>query len=218
MTGVREQLRRGIFGEGPGAALATLAVGAVAIAASLPYDALNHGPNVVFLRTPLDDLIPVVAPLVVPYVSLRPFIYASAVLFLLFRVRIYRSAALAMILTFVASYACYVFLQSYVERPEVAGDDVFSAMIREVYAGDQPYNDFPSLHASLSTLFAIHWWRVDRRLGVAIGIWAALIAVSTVFVKQHYVPDVVAGVALAVVASLVGLRIFVDQGAERRST
>lgn len=123
-----------------------------------------------------------------------------------------------MILTFAASYACYAFLQSYVERPQVAGDDVFSAMIRNVYAGDQPYNDFPSLHASLATLFAIHWWRVDRRLGAVIGIWAALIAVSTVFVKQHYVPDVVAGVALAVVASLVSLRLFVDQGAERRST
>ena len=199
-------------------AAATLVLGALAIAASLPYDALNHGPNVIFLRTPLDDVIPIVGPFVVPYVSLRPFIYTSAALFLVFRARIYRSAALAMIVTFAVSYACYVFLQSYMERPQITGDDVFSRMIRDVYAGDEPYNDFPSLHASLSTLFAIHWWRVDRRVGAVAGIWAALIAVSTVFVKQHYVPDVVAGVALATAASLVALRICAAQGGVRRGT
>lgn len=217
MRWIAGQLGRGIFGERMPVAAATLVLGAFAIAASLPYDALNHGPNVIFLRTPLDDVIPIVGPFVVPYVSLRPFIYTSAALFLVFRARIYRSAALAMIVTFAVSYACYVFLQSYMERPEITGGDVFSGMIRDVYAGDEPYNDFPSLHASLSTLFAIHWWRVDRRVGVVTGIWAALIVVSTVFVKQHYVPDVVAGVALATVASLTALRICAPGGGERRA-
>jgi len=203
---LREQLRRGIFGEGPRSAIVTLVLGAVAIVVSLFYDALNHGPYVLFLRTPLDDLIPVVGPFAVPYVSLRPFIYLSAVLFLLFRVRIYRSAAVSMIVVLVTSYALYAFLQTYIDRPAIAGDDLFSRMIRDIYASDQPYNDFPSLHASLSTIFAIHWLRVDRRVGVPIAIWAALIVLSTVFVKQHYLPDVVAGVLLGSVASRWSLR------------
>ena len=206
MSRLREQLRRGIFGEGPRSAIVTLVLGAVAIVVSLFYDALNHGPYVLFLRTPLDDLIPVVGPFAVPYVSLRPFIYLSAVLFLLFRVRIYRSAAVSMIVVLVTSYAFYAFLQTYIDRPAIAGDDLFSRMIRDIYASDQPYNDFPSLHASLSTIFAIHWLRVDRRVGVPIAIWAALIVLSTVFVKQHYVPDVVAGVLLGSVASRWSLR------------
>ena len=218
MPSLRDHLRQGIFGESAAKAVVTLATGAIAIAASLPYDVLNHGPSVLFLRTPLDDLIPVVGPFVVPYVTLRPFIYASAVLFLLFRVRIYRSAAVAMTATFVVSYACYTFLQSYVERPQITGDDVFSRMIREVYASDQPYNDFPSLHASLSTVFALHWWRAHRRVGAVVGTWAALIVLSTMFVKQHYVPDVVAGVSLGAAASFVPLRAFARQGAARRST
>jgi len=198
---LREQLRSGIFGERPRSAIVTLVLGAAAIGVSLFYDALNHGPSVLFLRTPLDDLIPVVGPFVVPYVSLRPFIYLSAALFLLFRVRIYRSAAVSMIVVLLVSYAFYALLQTYIDRPAIAGDDLFSRMIRDVYASDQPYNDFPSLHASLSTIFAIHWLRVDRRLGVPIAVWAALIVVSTVFVKQHYVPDVVAGVLLASITS-----------------
>lgn len=211
MTWLREQLRLGIFGESPRTAVVTLVLGATAIALSLFYDALNHGPSVLFLRTPLDDAIPVVGPFVIPYVSLRPFIYLSAVLFLLFRVRIYRSAAVSMIVVLLVSYAFYAFLQTYIDRPAILGDDLFSRMIRDVYAGDQPYNDFPSLHASLSTIFAIHWLRVDRRLGVPIAIWAALIVLSTVFVKQHYVPDVVAGVVLAAIASWWSLRSLAER-------
>ena len=213
MAWLRAQLRSGIFGQSPRGATFTLALGAVAIVTSLFYDALNHGPYVLFLRTPLDDLIPVVGPFAIPYVSLRPFVYGSALLFLLFRARIYRSAALSMTITLVVSYAFYAFAQSYIERPVLTGTDVFSQMIREVYAGDQPYNDFPSLHASLSTIFAIHWWRVDRRIGPAVAIWVALIVVSTVFVKQHYVADMVAGVLLAFAASWVSRRVVGERWA-----
>ena len=215
MAWLRAQLRSGIFGESPRGVALTLVLGVVAIVTSLFYDALNHGPYALFLRTPLDDLIPVVGPFAVPYVSLRPFIYGSALLFLLFRARIYRSAALSMTFTLLVSYAFYAFAQSYIERPVLTGTDVFSQMIREVYAGDQPYNDFPSLHASLSTIFAIHWWRVDRRIGLGVAVWAALIVVSTVFVKQHYVADMLAGVLLAFIASWVSLRVVGERWVAR---
>lgn len=211
MTRLREQLGLGVFGESPRTAVVTLVLGVTAISLSLFYDALNHGPYVLFLRTPLDDAIPVVGPFAIPYVSLRPFIYLSAVLFLLFRVRIYRSAAVAMIVVLLVSYAFYAFLQTYIDRPAIIGEDLFSRLIRDVYASDQPYNDFPSLHASLSTVFAIHWLRVDRRLGVPVAIWTALIVLSTVFVKQHYVPDAVAGVVLAAIASWWSLRLLAER-------
>ena len=77
-----------------------------------------------------------------------------------------------------------------------------------MYAGDQPYNDFPSLHTSLSTIVAVHWWRVDRRAGLAAGAWTLLIVASTVLIHQHYLADLAGGLILAAVACLVGLRLF----------
>ena len=198
---IRTPLAQGIFCEGRRAALITLALGAVTFAVSLIYDPLNHGPYRIFLRTPLDDAIPVISAFVIPYVSLRPFLYGSLVLFLLFRVRVFRSAALSMIVVFAVSYLFYFFLQSFIERPTLTGDDLLTGMIRDVYASDQPFNDFPSLHASLSTLVAVHWLRVSGRIGVPVAIWAALIVLSTVFVKQHYVADMVAGTGLAYAVS-----------------
>lgn len=210
MTWLRAELRSGIVGQRASGALITIAFGVVAMMASLFYDALNHGPNRIFLRTPIDDLISVVGAFVIPYLTLRPLIYGSALLFLLFRARLYRSAALSMTIALVVSYACYALAQSFIERPVIAGEDLFSRMIRDVYASDAPYNDFPSLHASLATIFAIHWWRVDRRIGLAVALWVGLIVLSTVFVKQHYVADMLAGVLLAIVASRVSLRSVAD--------
>jgi len=208
ITWARGQLRRGIFGESRGVALATLVLLLAWYGMSLVYTPLNHGPNRIFLRTPLDQAIPVVPVFVIPYISLTPYIAVTMALLLLARVRLFRSAAAAMIIAWLVSYAFYFFLQSYVARPELAGSDPLTALIRTVYAGDQPYNDFPSLHTSLSTVVAVHWWRVDRRIGIVAGAWTLLIVASTVLIHQHYLADLAAGLILAALASLVGLRLL----------
>ena len=211
MEWLKAQLKQGIFGTGwTNAGISVLLAVGVYVTSEIYY-ALNHGPNVIFMKSPLDDLIPVVPPFVIPYVSLEPFIYATLVLFLLFRTRIFQSAALTMIAAWFVSYLFYYFLQSVMIRPTLTGTDALTQMIRGVYASDNPYNDFPSLHTSLSTILAIHWWRVDKRIGVPVAIWVALIVASTVFVKQHYVADVVAGLLLAFGAAFFFLRQIVDR-------
>src|ERR1019366_99806 len=120
----------------------------------------------------------------------------------------------AMIIAWLVSYAFYFFLQSYVARPELIGSDPPPPPIPTAYAGDHPYNDFRSLHPSLSTIVAIHWWRVDRRLGIAAGVWTLLIVASTVLVHQHYLADLAGGLTLAAVACVVSIRLFArDRGA-----
>ncbi|MCL4393808.1 MAG: phosphatase PAP2 family protein [Chloroflexi bacterium] len=207
MEWLKRELRHGVLGTGWANVFFCLLLAAGVYLTSEIYAVLNHGPSVVFLKTPLDELIPVVPPFVIPYVSLEPVVYGTLVLFLLFRTRVFQSAALSMIAAWFVSYAFYLFLQSYVDRPALVGTDTLTQMIRGVYASDNPYNDFPSLHTSLSTILAVHWLRVDRRLGSLVALWFVLIIASTVFVKQHYVPDVVAGLLLGLGVSRVFLRV-----------
>jgi len=211
MEWLKAQLKQGVLGTGWANAGISLLLAISIYFTSKIYYVLNHGPNVIFLKSPLDDLIPVVPPFVIPYVSLEPFIYATLVLFLLFRTRIFQSAALTMIAAWFVSYAFYFFLQSFMDRPTLTGADTLTQMIRDVYASDNAYNDFPSLHTSLSTILAIHWWRVDKRIGVPVAIWVALIVASTVFVKQHYVADMIGGLLLAFGAAFLFLRQIVDR-------
>ncbi len=208
LSRLRTELRRGVIFIGWRGAAFCVALGVGDYVASLGYDYLNHGPYRLFLRSPIDQALPVVPLFVVPYVSLQPFIYASLVIFLLFRARVFQSAVLSMIVTFMVSYVFFAFLQTFVDRPVLTGDDVFTKMVRDVYAGDHPFNDFPSLHVSTSTIIAIHWWRFGRRFTWPLILWAALIATSTVMVRQHYVADVAGGLILAFATSLFFLRLM----------
>jgi membrane-associated phospholipid phosphatase len=205
---IRSELRRGVFFIGWKGAALCIALGVANYVTSLGYDYLNHGPYRLFLRTAIDQALPVVPLFVVPYVSLKPFLYVSLTIFLLFRARVFQSAVLSMIVTFLVSYVFFAVLQTYVDRPALTGSDPLTGMIRDVYAGDHPFNDFPSLHVSLSAIIAIHWWRVSRTLAWPLVIWAALIAMSTVMVKQHYVVDIAGGLIVAFASSLFFLRLF----------
>lgn len=152
------------------------------------------------LALPLDSRIPFVGVFVVPYLSY--FLYLLVAVVVLWRRQKEPALArflLAAVLVLAAAYVTYAYFQTVVERPDVAGADLFSRMVRYVYHFDQPYNVFPSLHAALSTLAVLCLYR--RTPGAwFLAAWGLLIAISTVFVKQHYVLDVLAGAALAVAA------------------
>ncbi|MGD0575050.1 MAG: phosphatase PAP2 family protein [Anaerolineales bacterium] len=187
----------GVFGTGWINAAICLVLAVAVYFTSGIYAALNHGPAVLNLRTPLDAALPVVPIFVIPYDSLEPLVYATLIIFLVFRTRVFQSACLALISAWLVSYAFYFFLQTEVIRPVLTGTDLLTRMIRDVYAGDNPFNDFPSLHTSLSTILAIHWFHIDRRLAIILAVWTALIVASTVLIKQHYVADVASGLLLA---------------------
>jgi membrane-associated phospholipid phosphatase len=205
-TWFRKQLSRGIFGGGWRNAAALLVLTAAVAIMWLIYGLLNHGPSAVFLKTSLDAVIPLVPAFVIPYLSLQPLVFVSLVLLLLFRSKIFESAAQSMIAAWLVSFAFFILMQSWMDRPVLTGNDVCTRLLRDVYANDAPYNCFPSLHVSLSTILAIHWLRVDKRIGVPFAAWTVLIVLSTVFVKQHYIADVLGGLALAFGTSLLFLK------------
>jgi membrane-associated phospholipid phosphatase len=201
----------GIFGTGWKNALLSLVLAGAVYLTNLIYAYLNHGPAVLNLKTALDAALHVVPIFVIPYVSLQPIIYITLIVLLLTRTRIFQSVSLALIIAMFVSYGFYYFLQSEVVRPVLTSTDIFTRMIQDVYLGDKPFNDFPSLHTSLSTIVALHWFKVDRRLGIAIALWTVLIVASTVLIKQHYVADILSGLLLASGASWLTMRIFLKK-------
>lgn len=60
----------------------------------------------------------------------------------------------------------------------------------------KPYGNFPSMHVGLSVpVVAANFMAGGPVIGGVMLVWAALIAVSTLFTKQHYILDVLAGIA-----------------------
>jgi membrane-associated phospholipid phosphatase len=90
----------------------------------------------------------------------------------------------------------------------VDGSGFAAWSLRLLYDIDPPYNCFPSLHVAYSFVAAFACSRVHRGVGLAATMWAALIGVSTLYTKQHYVTDVVVGALAGWVAYLVFLRTY----------
>lgn len=180
---------------------------ALAAAAYFLYPLTNHGPNRIFLQTPVDRAMPLVPIMVVPYLSLIPLVAIAALLALRGGWRNLQGYALAVAIALVICCVVYVVAQSYVVRPEVTGHGLLDQWVRDVYAADQPYDDFPSTHTTLATIIAVYCHRAMRRTGVVIACWCVLIVASTVLIHQHYVADIAGGLVVAWVSVTVADRV-----------
>lgn len=118
-----------------------------------------------------------------------------------------RRTVLTYLSVWTVAYICFLIYPTVAPRPETITGDGFGAWgLRILYDADPPYNCFPSLHVAHSFVSALTCHVVHRRVGVFAIACASLVAISTLFTKQHYVLDVVAGVLLAGVAYAIFLR------------
>lgn len=118
-----------------------------------------------------------------------------------------RRTVFAYLTVWIAAYVCFILYPTIAPRPAgVIGEGFAVRGLRFLYASDPPYNCFPSLHVAHSFVSALTCHRIHRGVGVAALLGASLVGVSTLYTKQHYVLDVVAGVLLACVAYAVFLR------------
>lgn len=152
-----------------------------------------------------------------PLIPAWALVYGALYLFLIllpiFVVRqdeLLRRTVYAYLLIWITAYVFFFFVYpTAAPRPErVIGEGFAVWGLSALYSSDPPYNCFPSLHVAHSFVSALTCYRVHRGLGIVATICAVLVAVSTLFTKQHYILDVLAGVFLAVVAYVIFLRHY----------
>lgn len=94
-------------------------------------------------------------------------------------------------------------------RPDaIVGDNIAANLVRMIWAVDNSSNVCPSIHVAttVAIFLAVLRSRVWKRRALVVGICGlltVLICLSTVFLKQHSVIDVVCGIALTLVLHLI---------------
>ena len=120
-----------------------------------------------------------------------------------------RRTVWAYLMVWIIAYVCFLIYPTKAPRPvQVIGEGFVVWGLRFLYSADPPYNCFPSLHVAHSVVSALTCYRVHRGLGIAAALSALLVGVSTLYTKQHYILDVIAGIFLACVAYAVFLRSY----------
>jgi membrane-associated phospholipid phosphatase len=117
-----------------------------------------------------------------------------------------RRTVRAYLFVWITAFVFFLAYPTMASRPlKVIGEGFAVWSLRFLYSLDPPYNCFPSLHVAHSFVSALTCYRVHRGVGIAAGIAASLIGISTLFTRQHYIADVASGTVLAFVAYMVFL-------------
>jgi len=151
------------------------------------------------LKTLLDDVIPFNKFFVLPYAYWFGYIFIVLLYFAVVDYNYYYKLLASILSGMLICFTIYYFFPTTVPRPDVIGDDSLSRLVRYMYSRDNPYNCFPSIHvlnAMLVTLFFCKYHKGIILKGIAIGS-CILISLSTLFMKQHYTPDVLASILLS---------------------
>lgn len=166
------------------------------------------GATVYAPELPLDRLFPLTPSWSLVYGALYAFLIVLPVL-VVQQPEMIRRTVWAYVTVWMTAYACFLLYPTVAPRPDTVPGDGFAVWgLRFLYDADPPYNCFPSIHVghSFVSAFVIH--RIHRRLGLFALCCASLVAISTLFTKQHYVADVISGILLGVVANQVFLRSY----------
>jgi len=145
------------------------------------------------LAIPLDRKIPFVPQLALVYFStyifvIQPFIILSEAQLFYWMLVSFGS------ITVIASLI-HAIVPSKIERIEKLDADGISGKMIDLFQKTcKPYGNFPSMHVALSVpVVGANFMVSGTTAGSFTLVWAILIALSTLYTKQHYILDVLAG-------------------------
>ncbi len=156
------------------------------------------------IHSPLDDHIPFIEYFIVPYLLWFAFIAVVAgYFFFTDKKGFYQLAAFLCTGMTLFLIICTIFPNGLHLRPHTfARDNIFTDMVRMLYRTDTPTNVLPSIHVfnSIGAVVAVsHSQALKKYKKTRYGVYimAFLIILSTMFLKQHSVTDVIAAFAMA---------------------
>lgn len=162
-----------------------------------------------------DEAIPYLKWFALPYSVWIFYIYVCLFYFFKKDISVYYRNLMTYAICALLCYLIYSVFQTTVARPPVIGDDPFSWLMRYIYNRDQPYNCFPSIHCFSSYMVMRAIWTSSFRnkwnLTLITGM-SSLIIMSTLFVKQHVIMDVLG--AIFVVEVVTAAIILVERRAK----
>lgn len=166
----------------------------------LIYKFLNapHG-KVHNLFTAFDISIPFVKVFIVPYIIWYIFTYIMFFYIYLKNKKIYLRTLITYATCLILSYSIFYFFQTTVPRPNLVGNDIFTNLVRLIYRLDKPFNCFPSIHVLSCYLIikSINLLETQNNfIKSLIYFICTLIILSTLFVKQHVLLDILCAILL----------------------
>lgn len=164
------------------------------------YELLNsRSHRAVDISTSIDQVIPFLSVFIIPYILWYAYIFCYLIYFCFKDTKVYLKTLTLIVVAELICFVIYFFFQTTVPRPTIEGNNIFNHLVLWIYENDLPFNCFPSIHV-LTTfvimLASLHIKNKHLINNVCIHVVGTLIIISTLFVKQHVIFDMIGSMFL----------------------
>lgn len=155
----------------------------------------------------LDDLIPFNEYFLIFYTGWYLLVAGSLLYYFFFDVGRFRELDLYIFITQMAAMACYIFFPSRQDlRPEVfPRENFFTWVMGLIYTFDTNTGVCPSLHVAYSLAIVSVMLKdtyLKKTTKVLVTVFSILVCLSTAFVKQHSVLDILAAIPVVLLGEI----------------
>ena len=164
------------------------------IVSNIFYKLLNNGDgNINSLVTNVDKTIPFLKIFILPYITWYGYITIGLIYLCMKNRKTYYTSLISLNIGLAICYIIYALFQTTVPRPIVTDSDILSKLVTMIYKHDNPFNCFPSMHVTTTYILmkGINDTENNKFISFLFNIIGILIIISTQFVKQHVVLDLI---------------------------
>lgn len=160
------------------------------------------------LTIELDNIIPFNSIFVIPYVYWYLYIVIGFIFILVNSRKDYIRVFISFFIGMSICYIVYYLYPTEITRPNIENSNILNYLVNIIYSIDRPVNCFPSLHV-LTTYFIMRYtkYKDSKKKFYYTQIVGVLIIISTLFIKQHFILDVISAIVLAEVTILLVRKI-----------
>lgn len=166
------------------------------------YLPLNKRKSKYYWKIKFDDSIPFIPVFIIPYLGY--FFYIIATIIYLWNTKYINVFFVTYIISYILAGLFWFFIPNGVKRPKIYRKDIFSRLTALIYKYDDDGNGFPSAHIFATLTCSYFLFLAFPEYLVLILSMTFLISVSTVFVKQHYILDIVGGIIFFLLSITLG--------------
>ncbi|MBM7694200.1 hypothetical protein JOC77_003644 [Peribacillus deserti] len=180
------------------------------------YTVLNEHPRkAANISTAFDQHIPFIPVFIIPYIIWYGYVLGYLIYFCFKDTKVYIKSLITITIGECICFIIFFFFQTTVNRPDLTSDVPFYHLVNFIYENDRPFNCFPSIHVLTTYVIMLASLHIKNKHvihSILIQGMGSLIILSTLFVKQHVIWDMVGSMFMVsyiygIIFELVNIRI-----------